>query len=137
MVKKEWVTAGLAAVATIHAAHGVYSSMEARDKRVLEVMKGEMSPEEARKKKNKARLQDAASIGIAALGIKGAYSEWKEVQEKREEMAEMEKERAEHHEKRQKKLEKHGPEYFRSNRGSSRGRNSSEPDMGRRRYSSR
>ena len=106
MKGKEWLTAGLAAVATIHAAHGVYSSMEARDKRHLEVLKGEMSPEEARKKKNKARLQDAAAIGIAALGIKGAYSEWQEVQESRGEMAELQKERAERHEKRMRRAEK-------------------------------
>ena len=99
-------TAGLAAVATIHAAHSVYSSMEARDKRHEEVMKGEMSPEEARKRKNKARIQDAAAIGIAALGIKGAYSEWQEVQENRQELAEQQEERKKRHEKRMRKLEK-------------------------------
>ncbi|KAL9126695.1 MAG: hypothetical protein Q9217_004292 [Psora testacea] len=103
---KEYITAGLAAVATIHAAHGVYSSMEARDKRHLEMLKGEISPEEARKAKHKARLQDAAAIGIAALGIKGAYSEWQEVQESRQEMLKLKKERAERHEKRMKKAEK-------------------------------
>ena len=121
MKGKEFLTAGLAAVATIHAAHGVYASMEARDKRHLEVLKGEMSPEEARKKKNKARLQDAAAIGIAALGIKGAYSEWQEVQESRKEMGELQKERAERHEKRLKKAEKHG------------GSRRSEPDLRERR----
>ena len=108
MKGKEWLTAGLAAVATIHAAHGVYSSMEARDKRHLEVLKGEMTPEEAKKKKNKAKLQDAAAIGIAALGIKGAYSEWQEVQESRKEMMELEKEKAERHEKRVRRAEKKG-----------------------------
>lgn len=121
MKGKEYLTAGLAAVATIHAAHSVYSSMEARDKRHLEVAKGEMSPEEAKKKKNKARLQDAAAIGIAALGIKGAYSEWQEVQEHRHETAEMEEERKKHHEKRLRKQRK------------SQGRNRSEPDLNRRR----
>ena len=106
MKGKEYLTAGLAAVATIHAAHSVYSSMEARDKRHMEVMKGEMSPEEARKRKNKARIQDAAAIGIAALGIKGAYSEWQEVQENRQELAEQQEERKKRHEKRMRKLEK-------------------------------
>ena len=106
MKGKEYLTAGLAAVATIHAAHSVYSSMEARDKRHMEVMKGEMSPEEARKKKNKARIQDAAAIGIAALGIKGAYSEWQEVQENRQELAEQLEERKKRHEKRMKRLER-------------------------------
>ena len=103
---KEYLTAGLAAVATIHAAHSVYSSMEARDQRHIEVLKGELSPEEARKKKNKARIQDAAAIGIAALGIKGAYSEWQEVQENRHELAEQNEQRKERHEKRVKKQEK-------------------------------
>lgn len=106
MKGKEYLTAGLAAVATIHAAHSVYSSMEARDKRHMEVMKGELSPEEARKRKNKARIQDAAAIGIAALGIKGAYSEWQEVQENRHEVAEQQEERRKRHEKRMKRLER-------------------------------
>ena len=106
MKGKEYLTAGLAAVATIHAAHSVYSSMEARDKRHMEVAKGEMTAEEARKRKNKARIQDAAAIGIAALGIKGAYSEWQEVQENRHMLAEQQEERKKHHEKRMRKLEK-------------------------------
>ena len=85
---KEWITAGLASVATIHAAHSVYQSVENRKKRRKEVAEGKISPEEARKKKNKARLQDAASVGIAALGIKGAVSEWKEMNEQRNEIRE-------------------------------------------------
>ncbi|MCJ1468815.1 Serine/arginine repetitive matrix protein 2 [Pseudocyphellaria aurata] len=106
MKGKEYLTAGLAAVATIHAAAGLYSSMEARDKRHEEVMKGEMTAEDARRKRNKARLQDAAAIGIAALGIKGAYSEWQEVQESRHEVVEQKSEREKRHEKRLKKAEK-------------------------------
>ena len=114
---KEYLTAGLAAVATIHAAHGVYASMEARDKRRMEVLKGEMTAEEAKKKKNKARLQDAAAIGIAALGIKGAYSEWQEVQENRAELMTQNEERKKRHEKRLRKAEKSldgGSQYGRS-----------------------
>lgn len=80
---KELLTAGLATIATIHAAHGVYSSMESHEKRHKMVAEGEMSPEEARKKQTKAWVQDAAAVGIAALGIKGAFSEWKEMQEHR------------------------------------------------------
>jgi len=71
----------LATVATIHAAHNVYASMEKRKARQKAVAEGEMSPEEAKKLKSKATMQDMASIGIAALGIKGAVSEWKEMQE--------------------------------------------------------
>ncbi len=117
MKGKEFLTAGLAAVATIHAAHGVYSSMEARDQRQMEVLKGELSPEEARKTKHKAWLQDAAAIGIAALGIKGAYSEWQEVQGHRHELAEEQSERKKRHEKRVRKAEKYqkgGSQYGRS-----------------------
>lgn len=103
---KEYLTAGAATVATIHAAHSVYQSIHMRNVRHKEVLEGKMSPQEARKKKNKARLQDAASIGIAAIGIKGAIGEWKEVKEKRDECHEFEKEKVEKREKRLKKLEK-------------------------------
>ena len=105
MGRKELITAGLASVATIHAAHSVYSSIEARNKRHKEVVEGKISPEDARKQKNKARLQDAASVGIAALGIKGAISEWKEMQEQRHECAEFDEKRKERHERRIRKLE--------------------------------
>ena len=97
---KEWITAGLASVATIHAAHSVYQSVENRKKRHKQVAEGKMSPEEARKKKNKARLQDAASVGIAAIGIKGAVGEWKEMKEKREELREFNHKCQERHQKR-------------------------------------
>lgn len=80
---KEMLTAGLATIATIHAAHGVYTSMEAHEKRHKLVAEGEMTPEEARKKQTKAWVQDAAAVGIAALGLKGAFSEWKEMNEQR------------------------------------------------------
>lgn len=79
------LTSGLASVATIHAAHGLYGSMEKRKKRMHQLKEGEITPEEARKRRIKANSLDAVSIGLAALGIKGAYSEWKEVNEKRKE----------------------------------------------------
>lgn len=101
---KQLITAGLASVATIHAAQSVYKSIEGRQERRKEVAKGEMSPKEARKKKNKARMQDAAAIGIAALGIKGAYSEWKEMKEQRDEAKEFDIKRAERHARRQQRL---------------------------------
>ncbi|CAK4032848.1 Hypothetical predicted protein [Lecanosticta acicola] len=97
---KELITAGIATVATIHAAHGVYSSMEAHEKRHRLVAEGEMSPEEARKKQTKAWIQDAAAVGIAALGIKGAFSEWKEMNEQRREIQEIEKRKAQRRKKR-------------------------------------
>ncbi|KAL8846007.1 MAG: hypothetical protein Q9221_008869 [Calogaya cf. arnoldii] len=131
MKGKEIITAGLAAVATIHAAHGLHSSMEARDKRHAEVASGEMSPEEAAKLRRKAHLQDAAAIAIAALGIKGAYSEWQGVKESRAEVAKEKAEREKRHERRMKHLEKHGGS---RNYGSGRnddGRYRSEPDLNR------
>ncbi|EME50086.1 hypothetical protein DOTSEDRAFT_68819 [Dothistroma septosporum NZE10] len=97
---KELITAGLATVATIHAAHGVYSSMESHEKRHRLVAEGEMSPEEARKKQTKAWIQDAAAVGIAALGIKGAFSEWKEMNEQRREIQGIEKRKAARRKKR-------------------------------------
>lgn len=90
---KELLTAGLATVATIHAAHGVYSSMVASEKRRKLVAEGEISPEEARKRKSKNMLQDAAAVGIAALGIKSAFSEWKEMNEQRHSVKELEQRR--------------------------------------------
>jgi hypothetical protein len=95
------ITAGLATVATIHAAHGVAKSMEARDERHKAVAVGDISPEQARREKNKARLQDAASISIAALGIKGAVSEWKEMKEKRQEALKLKEKQQRHRAKRE------------------------------------
>lgn len=106
MKGKEYLSAGLAAVATIHALNGVKSSLEARDKRHKELEKGEITYQEARRKRNKLRLQDAAAIGIAALGIKGAYSEWQEVKESREEVKKKGEERKERHKRRLKRAER-------------------------------
>ena len=70
-----------------------------------ELAAGEITPKEAKKKRNRAKLQDLASIGIAGIGIKGAYSEWKEMKEQRDEAKEFDKKREERHERR---LHKHG-----------------------------
>ncbi|KAJ5633470.1 hypothetical protein N7490_009809 [Penicillium lividum] len=79
------LTSGLATVATIHAAHKVYGSVNKRKQRMNQLQDGEITLDEARKERIKANTIDAASIGLAALGIKGAYGEWKEVNEKRKE----------------------------------------------------
>ncbi|KAJ3470456.1 hypothetical protein MRS44_000555 [Fusarium solani] len=97
---KQLVTTGLAAVATIHAAHEVYSSMEKRKARRKAVNEGRLSESEAKKLKTKAIMQDAASVGIAALGIKGAISEMKEVKHLTHECKEFKQEKARRHEKR-------------------------------------
>lgn len=100
MKRKKWITAALASVATIHAASKVYNSIESHDKRIEEVKAGTMSPEEAHKKSRSARWQDAAAIGIAALGIKGAISEWNEVQEEHAHHRELMEQSKEHHKRR-------------------------------------
>lgn len=117
---KQLLTAGLATVATIHAANNVYQSYQKREARRKLVEMGEMSPEEAKKLKSKAALQEAASIGIAALGIKGAVSvslplssfqffqvqiltsfkEWNEMREMRHKYKELEEKKEERHKKR-------------------------------------
>ncbi len=100
MQRKKWITAALASVATIHAASKVYSSIESHDKRMDEVREGKMSPEEAHKQARSSRWQDAAAIGIAALGIKGAVSEWNEVTEEHGQHKELLSQKEEHHKKR-------------------------------------
>ncbi|AEO65741.1 uncharacterized protein THITE_2113079 [Thermothielavioides terrestris NRRL 8126] len=97
---KQIITTGLAAVATIHAAHSVYQSMEKRHARNKAVREGQLSPEEAEKLKKRALLQDAAAVGIAALGIKGAISEVKEARELRHEMLKWKVEKEERHRRR-------------------------------------
>lgn len=103
---KQLLTTGLAAVATIHAAHNVYQSMEKRNARHKAVKAGKLSVDEAKKLKSKALLQDAASVGIAALGIKGAISEMKEAREMSHELAEWKHEKEERHAKRLARLER-------------------------------
>ncbi|RMZ91687.1 hypothetical protein DV736_g1110, partial [Chaetothyriales sp. CBS 134916] len=100
MKHKKWITATLASVATIHAAQKVYSSIENHDKRIREVERGTLSPQSAAKKQSSARWQDAAAIGIAALGIRGAISEWKEVSEEHAHHKELMQVKEEHHKKR-------------------------------------
>lgn len=114
MGKRQLITAGLASVATIHAAQSVYKSVEGRKQRRIEVAKGDMSSQEASKKKNKARLQDAAAIGIAGLGIKGAYGEWKEMKEQRDEVRDFDIKRAERRARREQRAldaKKYGHEH--------------------------
>jgi hypothetical protein len=100
MKGKQILTTGLAAVATVHAAHGVYKSMEKRKARQKAVKEGLLSPQEAKKLKTKAIMQDAASVGIAAIGIKGALSELKEAREMSHECREWRSEKDRRHEKR-------------------------------------
>lgn len=101
---KQMITTGLAAVATIHAAHNIYQSVEKHGVRKKAVREGKLSPEDAKKLKQRAMLQDAASVGIAALGIKGAISEMKEAREVIHETHEWKKQKAERHRRRIERL---------------------------------
>ncbi|KAI1492326.1 hypothetical protein F5X96DRAFT_667797 [Biscogniauxia mediterranea] len=123
MRRKQLITTGLAAVATIHAAHNVYGSIEARNKRQKAVKQGRLSPEEARKLKTKAIMQDAASIGVAALGIKGALSEMKEARELAHEVAEWKEEKKRRHARRAERLQRANADH----RGKSRADNWTSP----------
>jgi hypothetical protein len=76
---KEILTAGLAAVATINAGAKVYSSLEATHRRHRAVREGKITQNEADKQKHRARFQEAAAIGMAALGIKALMGNWKDV----------------------------------------------------------
>lgn len=100
---KQVITTGLAAVATIHAAHGVYQSMEKRSARQKAVKEGRLSPAEAKKLKTKAIMQDAASVGIAALGVKGAVDELKEAKNLTHECQQFQREKMTRHERREQK----------------------------------
>ncbi|KAI1364622.1 hypothetical protein F5Y08DRAFT_328606 [Xylaria arbuscula] len=106
MRRKQLLTAGLASVATIHAAHSVYQSLQAGNARHKAVQQGKLSPQEARKLKSKAMMQDAASVGIAALGIKGALSEVKEAREQAKSIQEWKQERERRHQKRIERLKR-------------------------------
>ncbi|KAK0633379.1 hypothetical protein B0T14DRAFT_416869 [Immersiella caudata] len=130
---KQILTTGLASVATIHAAASVYQSMEKRKKRQKAVKEGRLSPEEAKKLKSKAILQDAASVGIAALGIKSAIAEMKEAHELRQEVREWNEEKEMRKERRRDKLRRKLSQKL---RGSSSSSSSSDEGGGRRRASS-
>lgn len=108
---KQFLTSGLAAVATIHAAHGVYSSMEKANARRKAVREGKIKPEEARKLKSKAMMQNAASVGIAAMGVKGAFDEMKEAREKTHECNEFKQQKVWRHQRREERRKRnHQPD---------------------------
>ncbi|KAF7586234.1 hypothetical protein BBP40_009218 [Aspergillus hancockii] len=92
LTRKTLLATGLATVATIHAAHGLHESMEKHKKRVKMVKEGDMTAEEARRSRFKNNLSDAASVGLATLGIKGAVDEWRHVDHMRKERTNFRKE---------------------------------------------
>ncbi|KAM0322832.1 hypothetical protein ACHAQA_009173 [Verticillium albo-atrum] len=81
-------------------ANGVYQSMAAREARQKAVREGRLSPAEAKRLKTKAMLQDAAQIGLAGLGIKGALAQLKTAKDKTTECKHWEHQREVRHQKR-------------------------------------
>lgn len=98
--RKKWTTGAFATVATIHAGSKVYSSLEKRDKRREQLIRGEISPEEAEKKRNQGKWQDAAAVALAALGIRSAMKEWDEAGQNWKEYKEARAWREERHRRR-------------------------------------
>ena len=74
MKGEQLLTAGLATVATIHAADKVYETYKKHQARKKAVQLGGMTEAEAKKLETKALLEDSVSIGLAALSIKGVVS---------------------------------------------------------------
>lgn len=113
MKGKQILKAGLATVATIHAANEVYGSVHARNARHKAVKKGDLDPMEAKKLKSKAIFQDTASVGIALMSIKGVIEEMKEAREKTHQVKEWQTEKQRRHERRLEHLkrakENHNP----------------------------
>jgi hypothetical protein len=103
---KQILTTGLAAVATIHASHEVYESMERRKARKKAVREGRLSVKDAKMLKTKAILQDAASVGVAALGIKGAVTEFKHARQLQQQCKEFREEKKLRHERRLERLKR-------------------------------
>ncbi|KAG2415535.1 hypothetical protein HFD88_006726 [Aspergillus terreus] len=98
------VATGLATVATIHAAHGLHESMEKHKRNTQMVREGDMSPEEARRRRLKNNFSDAANVGLAALGVKGVVGSWKHADEKRRERASFKRERSLRRERRMREV---------------------------------
>src|SRR5271168_1265227 len=83
MQRNQLLSGVLATATTIHAAQLVHKNRERRHERKKALAEGDISPEEAKKEGNYARLKDTAFIGIAALGVTSAVKEWEETKEKK------------------------------------------------------
>jgi hypothetical protein len=129
MRRKELLTGVLATATTIHAAHIVYKNRKRRQERKKALAEGEISPEEAKKERNHARVKDAAFMGIAALGIKSAVTEWKEMKLRKIEIREFRERQQKNHNRRLKK------EQGLKNHSDSGSYGGSEPNLNSRYYS--
>ncbi len=73
---KQILYTGLACVATVAAVNNVYQAAKAHHARKREI-EGEISSEEARKLKEKARNADLLSLGVAAVGAYNVRNGWR------------------------------------------------------------
>jgi hypothetical protein len=106
--RKEILTGLFATVATIHAAAQVHSTAKKSKERKEALRKGEITAEQAQAGKNKATIQQLASVGIAGIGIKGAIDEMNEAREIHNERIERQEANERHHKKRlEREREKH------------------------------
>ncbi|PKS07881.1 hypothetical protein jhhlp_006489 [Lomentospora prolificans] len=97
---KQIITSGLAAVAAIHAAHGVYENMGKRVRQNIAVKEGRITAKRAQELQAKAVLKDTAKIGLAALGVKGALAEFKAAKNTSQECRAFREEKQRRHERR-------------------------------------
>ncbi|KAH0537628.1 hypothetical protein FGG08_005579 [Glutinoglossum americanum] len=91
---KELIQAGVATVASIHAAHNLYESMESRKEWQEALQDGEVTHEQARRAKAKGNMKDAASVGLAVYGVHGALKSWEAMKSRHDEKRDFDRERA-------------------------------------------
>jgi hypothetical protein len=79
--QREIVTASLAVLGVIGAAQKIYEGQEAHKLRREMVIEGEMSKDEAARKRRKAKLKEGAALGLAALALWEMYDDGKKAYE--------------------------------------------------------
>ena len=77
---KEILAATFATITSVAAVTSIYQSLDDQQKRREKLRRGELTPEEARKQKNKSIMFDLVNVGSAALGVNSAVNGWKRMQ---------------------------------------------------------
>ncbi|KAL9110964.1 MAG: hypothetical protein Q9227_004579 [Pyrenula ochraceoflavens] len=109
LMGRQAISTSLATIATIQAGTKIHSSIQASKKRREKVRKGDMTEEQARVEKNKARVLDATALAIAGFGIKSAVQSWKGVKDEHNTYKEHKHARDRRKEKRRQKSLPEGP----------------------------
>ncbi|KAI4213910.1 MAG: hypothetical protein LQ351_003605 [Letrouitia transgressa] len=71
------LTAALATITTAAAANNIYQSAKAHGARKKQVREGEMCSAEEKRLRQRGRLLDVVSLGVAAVGVNNARMGWK------------------------------------------------------------